>query len=362
MTLTKPTLLIDPEQCQRNITAMTQKARQHGLIFRPHFKTHQSRKIGQWFRDRGIDKITVSSVDMARYFSQDGWQDITIAFPLNINEIPQIDQLAATINLHLTLLNEESVEALHRSLHHPVEIFIKIDTGSKRTGLPHQNVRDILHLKEKIEQTPQLHFKGLLAHPGHTYQANSREEILAIHRQTRDRMVALRDKIRKNNEPILLSVGDTPSNTLADEFEGIDEIRPGNFVFYDLQQYKLQVCSLSDIAVAVACPVVAKHEDQGRIVVFGGAVHLSKDTFMDGRPVYGYGVIMNENGWIIPEQKVIVSKVSQEHGILNVSPYMMKRVSIGDFLGILPAHSCLTANLMGSYWDHHQNRYDHMRG
>ena len=129
-----------------------------------------------------------------------------------------------------------------------------------------------------------------------------------------------------------------------------------------MQQYKLSVCSLDDIAVALACPVVAKHKERGQIVVYGGAVHLSKDTFPEaGAPVYGYGSIINEKGWIMPDEKMIVSGVSQEHGILNVNPTMMKRLSIGDFVGILPAHSCLTANLMGGYLDPQGQQYDHLR-
>ena len=78
---------------------MAEKARQSKVTFRPHFKTHQSIEIGSWFRDEGVQKITVSSVDMAEYFASDGWNDITIAFPLNIRQLPQIQELAGRINL-----------------------------------------------------------------------------------------------------------------------------------------------------------------------------------------------------------------------------------------------------------------------
>jgi len=33
----------------------------------------------------------------------------------------------------------------------------------------------------------------------------------------------------------------------------VDEIRPGNFVFYDLMQYRIGSCSVGQIAVAMAC-------------------------------------------------------------------------------------------------------------
>ncbi|MBS3807696.1 MAG: alanine racemase [Bacteroidales bacterium] len=363
MKIKRPTLLIDPDKSRNNLRKMEQKARRHGLIFRPHFKTHQSRKIGQWFKESGIDKITVSSVEMARYFAADGWKDITIAFPLNIHEINEINALAGKINLHVTLLNPESLEALRNKLEHPAGVFLKIDTGAQRTGIPWNHTEEVIELARQIKQIPNLHLEGLLAHAGHTYHARSREETLRIHRQTRDRLVQLRNELQNNGEDILISVGDTPSASLAEAFDDIDEIRPGNFIFYDLQQYKLDACSIDDIAISLACPVVARHKERGQVVVYGGAVHLSKDSFIEGsRRVYGYGMIINEEGWIVPEEKIIVAGLSQEHGILNVTPYMMKRIAIGDFIGILPSHSCLTANLMGEYYDIHGERYDHMNG
>ncbi len=360
MKLTRPTLIIDPEKTQRNLRAMKEKARQHNLIFRPHFKTHQSRAVGRWFAGMGIDKITVSSAGMAEYFAADGWKDITIAFPLNINEAEKINELAARVSLNVTILNQESIDRLNRVLQHPVGVFLKIDTGARRTGISHEHIDTARQLKEGIDHSANLQLKGLLTHAGHTYHAGSREEILEIHEQTRDRLVQLREKLEKGEEKLLISVGDTPSCSLADEFEGIDEVRPGNFIFFDLQQYKLNVCSIDDISVLVACPVVAKHKERGRIIVYGGAVHLSKDTFVEGSTrIYGYGMIVHEEGWVLPEEKIIVEGLSQEHGILNVTPYMMKRISIGDFVGILPVHSCLTANLMGGYYDMQGKFYDH---
>ena len=69
LSVTKPTFVVDPVICRRNIARMADKARGAGLKFRPHFKTHQSAAIGAWFREEGVTAITVSSVSMARYFA-----------------------------------------------------------------------------------------------------------------------------------------------------------------------------------------------------------------------------------------------------------------------------------------------------
>ena len=80
----RPTFVIDKKICLNNIEKMTQKAADNGLRFRPHFKTHQSAEIGEWFRSFGVNAITVSSLQMAKYFAANGWKDITLAFPVNI--------------------------------------------------------------------------------------------------------------------------------------------------------------------------------------------------------------------------------------------------------------------------------------
>ncbi len=86
---------------------MALKARRHNVTLRPHFKTHQSAEIGSWFRDFGINSIAVSSVEMANYFAKNGWDDITIAFPVNILETDKINKLAGNISLNLLVEFDE---------------------------------------------------------------------------------------------------------------------------------------------------------------------------------------------------------------------------------------------------------------
>jgi D-serine deaminase-like pyridoxal phosphate-dependent protein len=55
LNINKPTLVIDKAICMSNIQYMVEKAQKHHLKFRPHFKTHQSATIGNWFRDAGVE-------------------------------------------------------------------------------------------------------------------------------------------------------------------------------------------------------------------------------------------------------------------------------------------------------------------
>ena len=148
---------------------------------------------------------------------------------------------------------------------------------------------------------------------------------------------------------LMLSYGDTPSCSMAEHCDGLDEIRPGNFVYYDVMQYHLGSCRLEDIAVAVACPVVAIHPERSEMVVYGGAVHLSKE-FIDAEndfQLYGYLVHFDKDfRWGKPVNGAYVGSLSQEHGVIQLPERELMTFHPGDLVGILPVHSCLTANLL----------------
>ncbi|MBD3309149.1 alanine racemase [candidate division KSB3 bacterium] len=357
MNITKPTLLLDKPRAIRNIDNMVSKATRSRVRFRPHFKTHQSAQIGEWFRERGVEAITVSSVDMAEYFARHEWRDITIAFPVNLRELDKINALAQTITLHLLVESLDSLRVLQQSLTHPVHLWIKIDTGYHRTGVLWDDVDEILTLTQAISTSERLTFAGILAHAGHTYAARSPERVQEIYRETVSRMQALRQHLSAQGiTPCAISIGDTPTCSIVDDLSDVDEIRPGNFVFYDLTQRHVGACTEDQIAVAVACPVVAKHPERQEIVIYGGAVHLSKESLTlpirgnDATPVFGYIAFPEQTGWGPSLPQTYVAKLSQEHGIIKTTdPTVFNQVQIGDVLIVLPIHSCLTANLLRKY-------------
>jgi D-serine deaminase-like pyridoxal phosphate-dependent protein len=44
-----------------------------------------------------------------------------------------------------------------------------------------------------------------------------------------------------------------------------------------------------------------------------------------------------------------VKSLSQEHGIIRAGSGDLQKIREGDVLGVLPVHSCLTADCMGKY-------------
>lgn len=116
-------------------------------------------------------------------------------------------------------------------------------------------------------------------------------------------------------------------------------------------QQELGVCHSNDIAVALACPVVAIHSERNEMVIYGGGVHLSKENQkeINGNLHYGKIVELDNSGWGHPIKDTYVRSLSQEHGIIKTRPDVLKRYKTGDLIGILPIHSCMTANLFDKY-------------
>ena len=342
-----PTFLVDTQKCRKNIVRMQAKAQQHQLAFRPHFKTHQSEKIGFLFRDLGITQITVSSFRMAQYFAQQGWRNITVAFPVNILEIEAINKLAKQLKLHVLVESTETVELLNSHLQYMVGAYVKIDNGYHRTGMDVVHIEKISTVVEAIEQSCFLNFAGFLSHAGNTYQAKNKQEIAKIHLNNIKQMNLLKNTFLGKYPEMKLSIGDTPSCSLMERFEGIDEIRPGNFVYYDAMQLLIGSCQLEQIAAFVACPVVAVHPERNELVIYGGAVHFSKES-MDHH-AYGicFGLVVEE---LVKGLQLMdgcyLKKISQEHGVVHVTKEFLAHKPVGSIIYLIPVHSCLTANLM----------------
>ena len=318
--ITKPTLLLDVNKCKANIKKMAEKAEKNSIEFRPHFKTHQSHKIGEWFREEGVNKITVSSVEMADYFAIKGWEDITIAFPINILEIEKINELAASIRLNILVESVEIIELLAKKLLSEVNVFIKINIGNNRAGIEPQNTDLIFQVAAKIDESKNLNFIGFLGHAGHSYACRSKQAIANVHHDSIKKMVLLKNLFIEQYPNLILSVGDTPTCTTMNDF-------------------------------TMTCPVVAVHKDKNEIIIYGGSVHFSSDILIDrnGTIIFGKVVENLGTGWGNIIENIYIKKLSQEHGIIKATPKFIENINVGDIIKILPVHACTTANLHQSY-------------
>lgn len=337
--ITHPILIVDENRCKNNIKRMAKKAVSAACEFRPHFKTHQSAEIGEWFRKEGVTAITVSSVSMAEYFHHNGWNDITIAFPLYPAQLYGLIKLNKSCKLRLFVNSADDVEMLSKYLIKPFQVYIELDTGYSRSGVYHKDKNLINSIIAACDSKENVRFHGFYVHHGGTYKAINKYDIEEIIAPT----LSIFKEFKSLYEGVKFSLGDTPSASVLTDFVSVDELTPGNFVFYDWMQTKIGSCSLEDVALFAMLPVAQISLNKNQAIVHGGAVHLSKD-FVETNAIKNYGQVVSISSTSVNTEPIFLSSLSQEHGILEG-----ELENIGSSVIICPIHSCLTANLHSYY-------------
>ncbi|MFN8417961.1 MAG: hypothetical protein U0528_01750 [Anaerolineae bacterium] len=191
--------------------------------------------------------------------------------------------------------------------------------------------------------------RGLLTHAGHLYAAHGAAEVERGYRLVVERMTSVQTALAAAGfNGLEISIGDTPSTSIVSDLGTVDEIRPGNFVYYDVMQSTIGSCTTDDIAVAVACPVISKNRYRQQVAIYAGSVHLSRDflTDQEGTRSFGLVALPTDHGWSEPLSGAYVVSVAQEQSVVALDAETWQQLAIGDVLMVLPVHSCLTADLL----------------
>jgi D-serine deaminase-like pyridoxal phosphate-dependent protein len=338
---TTPAFIVDRKRLQRNCSQMREKAAASGVSFRPHVKTHKVTEIGRMQHGGGFGPITVSTLAEAEHFADAGFRDITYAVPIAPEKLPRAAELAARIDrLNILLDSHDALRAVE-SFGTLFDAFLKIDCGYHRAGVEIHHP-DSLRLALDISRSPMIRFRGLLTHAGHSYNARDVEEVRRIAAQEAavlNRFRALDAELAE----VTRSVGSTPTASIVERFAECDEVRPGNYVFYDAFQATLGSCALEDVAVSVLATVIGTYPDRQALIVDAGALALSKDVGPDHLdPTFGYGIVCDLDLNPLPMKLIALS---QEHGKIATATTL----PVGTRLRIIPNHSCLTAAMFETF-------------
>lgn len=347
--LPTPALLLDREVLEANLARMQAKADALGAALRPHAKTHKSAEVARRQRAHGAKGLTVATLSEARYFAGAGFDDLTWAFPVVLSRLGEAAELAERVTLRLLVDTPEAVEALEAT-GRPFHVFLEVDSGQHRSGVDPGSAR-AAELARRLAEHPRLVFDGLLTHSGHAYRATTPAEAAAVAEEERRAMAELAARLRGEGiEVPVVSVGSTPAMSQVRDLSGVDEARPGNYVFYDGTQAAIGSCSPADAAVTVLASVVSSQPESGRAVIDAGALALSKDpgpTHLPGGSPWGMGGVFEDLAAYRagrPSERLRVSGLSQEHGVVSAE------LPVGRRLRVLPNHSCLAVPNFSGYW------------
>jgi D-serine deaminase-like pyridoxal phosphate-dependent protein len=228
----------------------------------------------------------------------------------------------------------------------PLEVRIEIDSGLRRCGVPPGD--SLVHLARTICDTRWLKLEGIFTHAGQVYGATDKKEV----HQTgiRESLIMEEAVALLQKDGIyakIVSVGSTPTVPVSVQSGIVNEIRPGNYVFYDGIQRALGVCLPGQCSLFVLATIISKPAPQ-RVIIDAGSKALNLDRGAQSHiMIDGYGTLLNFTGTI--------SRLSEEHGIIELEQPIENK--IGSPVFILPNHACAVSNLFENYYLVDQNGY-----
>ena len=349
--LETPSVVIDQGKLRQNIRRIRDIAAAHGLNVRPHAKTHKCLNIARMQLDEGAVGLTCSKTDEGIELLKGGVSSITVAYPLIAGGKVERLPLAARETrgkVHFTvdsMLGVKTIAAVSESFGVQTSVFLKIDVGLHRCGVEKDDPQ-MVFLAKAIDEQPSLRFAGLLSHAGHAYGVATADEAKRIAEQERETMLAARDTLlSQGHEVPEISVGATPTVLACADFEGITEIRPGNYVFMDRTPLRFGLIEAHEISLFVVATVVSRNDQY--LIVDAGSKVLSSDGGGHGfSGMGGFGLAHPHGEETDLEEMLIVEKLSEEHGWVGQKG---RDIPLGTRVKILPNHSCVVGNLTDQY-------------
>jgi D-serine deaminase-like pyridoxal phosphate-dependent protein len=349
--LPTPSLILDRAILRRNLKRMSDRLRNAGVILRPHLKTAKSIKVGRMAVEGHDGRITVSTLAEARYFAKGGFKDILYGVGIVPAKLPVITELRRQgVNLRMVTDNLTVANAIAAAAKDgdTFSVFIEVDSGAGRAGLPFPELPGLLDIARVLHAAPNVELAGVMTHAGHSYHQSTPDGLAAVAEQERRAIVGAAEKLRAAGIPCpIVSAGSTPTAAHSRDFTGITEMRPGVYVFNDLDQEYIGSCGAGDLALSVLASVIGHYPHRNQLLVDAGALALSKDiSAQEFQPKVGFGTIAG-----VPANGMAVVECSQEHGFVGCDgPLPYAKLPVGSRVRVMPNHACITAAAYDRYY------------
>ena len=329
--LDTPALLIDLDIMERNLRRVADYAARHNLRLRPHTKTHKSILIARKQLGLGATGLTVAKTGEAEVMLGAEPRDLLVAFPvIGEPKLRRLSSLAAITRITVaidSLYGAQQLSAAAVAAGVRFGILVETDVGLGRVGVAPS---DALDLSREIQKLPGLEWRGITFYPGHIKDQN--EAKVAELSQVIGSLLESFEAV--GLKPEIVSGGSTPLLFHSHKVQGLNDIRPGTYVFNDLNTVAGGGCALEDCAASVLATVIS-HAEPGRMIVDGGSKTFSSDRLSSGGP--GHGRVMEAPG-------AVFHKMNEEHGFIDLEK-AERTFQIGEKIRIIPNHVCVVVNL-----------------
>lgn len=338
--LATPYLLILAPVVRRNLAALAVYGEEHSLGIRPHTKTHKSQRVAAMQLEAGAVGLTVAKVGEAEVMSAVG-DDLLVAYPtVDRARTERVAKLAMHNTVRVGVDSITAADALAGAARRAactIGILVDLDVGFHRTGV--QTPGEALRLAQHVDRAAGLRLDGLMFFPGHIAQRAEEQEpdLMAV----ADILAATLNLWSDHGlEASIVSGGSTPTAFQSHLLEDVTEIRPGTYVYHDMNCVRGGYCTLEECAARVISTVVSDAVPN-QVVIDAGSKTLTSDRYGPA-PDSGHGYILE-----YPQAKI--ARLSEEHGHVDMSA-CPSRPRIGEQVTVIPNHICPCVNLQDQCW------------
>ncbi|HTU24899.1 MAG TPA: alanine racemase, partial [Pirellulales bacterium] len=338
--LSTPALVIDFATVDRNLRRLADYAEQHDFDVRPHAKTHKSKRFGAAQIALGAIGLTVAKVGEAEVLASVA-DDLLVAYTtVGRDPAARLANLARHSTVRVAIDSLEAAEVLSaaaRRVSATIGLMVEVDVGLSRTGV--QTPAASLKLAQLIDRTAGVRLDGICCYPGHIWQPPAQQQpaLLAVS----DRLAEVVDLWAEHGlEARIVSGGSTPTAYQSHLIDDLTEIRPGTYLFNDMNLVRGGFCTLDDCAARLVCTVISTAVP-GQFVLDAGSKALSSDRCVPA-PDSGHGHICE-----YPEARI--ARLSEEHAQVDARD-CQSQPKIGEQVTVIPNHICPAIHLQDSVW------------
>jgi D-serine deaminase-like pyridoxal phosphate-dependent protein len=334
--LETPALLIDIEIMERNLRRAADYAREHDLRMRPHIKTHKIPELGRRQLDLGAVGLAVAKVGEAEVMLGANPPELLVAYPvIGRKKLARLMEVARKTRVTVALDSLFAARQLSdaaRETRATIGVLAEFDAGLGRTGV--RPGEELIQLAQGILRLPRLTFEGVAFYPGHIRQLNE-EGLKAMSQLALLLRQVLGDFKKADIEVKIVSGGSTPTLFYTHQLPGVNEIRPGSYIFNDRSTFMAGTCKLEDCAASILTTVVSTAKP-GQAIIDGGSKTFSSDRLRAAaEPSFGY---------VVDAPGTQFFTMNEEHGYLDIRK-AGREFTVGDALRIIPNHICVAMNL-----------------
>lgn len=346
-TIQTPALTVDVARMEANIVSTAAAFADAGVALRPHFKTSKCVQVARRQLAAGAIGFTCSTPAEVRLLAGEGIGGLLWAHqPVGPGKVDTAVEVAGRADLTVivdSVAVAAPISAAAVTAGVAVPYFLEINTGQGRTGVdPDQAVA----VAQQLVSLPGLLLRGVLTHEGQLGQyVGDRPALEAAAAKVGADLVAAAEALRAAgiNCPVV-SVGSTPGMKTAPFAAGVTEGRPGTYVYFDANQFRLGTCALDQCASSVLTRVVSVNRP-GTAIVDAGLKAMSADSLTAEN---GAGVVVDLAG--NPLSGLTFATANEEHGFIVGDT---SALAVGDLLRVIPNHACGTSNMWSSLFAVH---------